>query len=223
MMPFELSNLIMVCSIVEREHGSHILSISRQVGATCGTVFQGRGCVRDRLLNMLGIEERRKEVCITIMPEMFETDFYERIQMHTQFKKPDTGVVFSVPLKSVLGIQKLPGHVKTIKEGERNMGTDAIFIIVDDGLAQDVMHVAKNHGATGGTIIHARGSGTHEHEKLFNMDIEPEKEIILILSQMELTSSIVEALNTSFEIDKPGHGVIFVIETSRTLGLLGQQ
>ncbi|MDE8087930.1 hypothetical protein PT077_08980, partial [Erysipelothrix rhusiopathiae] len=42
----------------------------------------------------------------------------------------------------------------------RNMGTDAIFIIVDDGLAQDVMHVAKNHGATGGTIIHARGSGT---------------------------------------------------------------
>ncbi|WP_342622092.1 P-II family nitrogen regulator [Erysipelothrix sp. P66] len=222
-MPFQISNLIMVCSIVERERGSHILSISREVGATGGTVFQGRGCVRDRLLNLLGIEERRKEVCLTIMPELLEKDFYDHIQKHTNFKKPDSGVIFSVPLKSVLGIQKLPSHIKTLKEGERNVGIDAIFIIVDDGFAQDVMHVAKEHGATGGTIIHARGSGTHEHEKLFNMDIEPEKEVILILSQMDMTDAIVHALNTSFEIDKPGHGVIFVVETSRTLGLLDQE
>lgn len=219
-MPFEISNLMMVCSIVEREQGSHILAISREVGATGGTIFQGRGSVKDRFLNLLGIDERRKEICMTIMPESMESSFYETLQTHTNFKKPGTGIVFSIPLKDVLGINQLPKKSQTFKEGDKRMSTDAIFIIVDDGLAQDVMHVAKENGATGGTVIHARGSGTHEHEKLFNMDIEPEKEIILILTKTENTTGIIEAINKAFEIDKPGHGVIFVIETTRTLGLV---
>lgn len=47
------------------------------------------------------------------------------------------------------------------------MGYDVIFTIVDKGLDHEVIEAAKLGGATGGTIIRARGSGTRDKPILF--------------------------------------------------------
>ena len=51
----------------------------------------------------------------------------------------------------------------------------AIFVIVDRGKGQQVMDLARDAGARGGTIINAEVQHS-EHSKLLNMEIEPEKE-----------------------------------------------
>ena len=43
----------------------------------------------------------------------------------------------------------------------------------------------------GGTIINARGSSIHETSKFPNMEIEPEKEMVMILAKDDLADQIV--------------------------------
>ena len=54
---------------------------------------------------------------------------------------------------------------------------DLIITVVNRGFTDDVMHAAKSAGATGGTIMHARGTGIHEAERFFGVSIQPEKEL----------------------------------------------
>ncbi len=65
-------------------------------------------------------------------------------------------------------------EVKT-NGGAKNTMYDAIFVVVDKGKAEFVVEAANEAGAKGGTIIHARGAGEYEIEKIFSMEIEPEK------------------------------------------------
>ena len=61
-------------------------------------------------------------------------------------------------------------------------GYKLITVIVNSGYADDVMAVAKKAGASGGTILGARGTGTEEDVKFFGITLVPEKEILLIVS-----------------------------------------
>jgi nitrogen regulatory protein PII len=51
------------------------------------------------------------------------------------------------------------------------------------------------------------------------MDIEPEKEIVLILSEKKDCEAIVSSISEKMEIEKPGKGIIFVQEVSKVCGL----
>ena len=66
-----------------------------------------------------------------------------------------------------------------------NNNYEAVFCIVNDGFSDAVMDAARACGARGGTVINARGTAKAEAEKLFNISIQPEKEIVLILVNKE--------------------------------------
>ena len=94
----------------------------------------------------------------------------------------------------------------------------AITTIVDRGKAEDVIDAATKAGSKGGTIINARGSGIHETSKLFSMDIEPEKEIVIILSEVESTENRIFD-KKPLKIDEPGNGIIFIQDVNKTYGI----
>ena len=95
----------------------------------------------------------------------------------------------------------------------------AITTIVEKGKAEEVIEAATKAGSKGGTIINGRGSGIHETSKLFSMDIEPEKEIVLILSEAEMTQAIVSSIGERLKINEPGNGIIYVQDVNKTYGL----
>lgn len=96
---------------------------------------------------------------------------------------------------------------------------DLIITIVKRGLAEDVVEAAKKAGAAGGTILHGRGTGIHEKVKIMGIAIHPEKEIVLILINTDITDKVSKAIAEAVEIDKPGHGVSFVIGVKKTAGI----
>ena len=51
------------------------------------------------------------------------------------------------------------------------------------------------------------------------MDIEPEKEIVLILSEKKDTEAIISSIREKLNIKEPGKGIIFVQEVSKVYGL----
>ncbi len=59
-------------------------------------------------------------------------------------------------------------------------GYTLITVIVNSGYAEAVMAAARSGGASGGSILNARGTGTEEDVKFFGITLVPEKEMLLI-------------------------------------------
>jgi nitrogen regulatory protein PII len=67
--------------------------------------------------------------------------------------------------------------------------------------------------------MNARGAGIHETSRLFAMDIEPEKELVLIIAKASATEQIVASVGERLDIEKPGNGIIFVQNVRQVYGL----
>lgn len=207
------------CAIVDFGKASKVLHASKELGATGGTILLGKGTVQSNLLEFLGLNEIRKEILLMAIENDFDEYLHNELTKKFSFEKPNHGIAFSIPLKSCFGINHLKNKTKLIKKGENNMSYEAIFTIVDRGLAEEVLAAAESAGSTGGTIIHGRGSGTHETAKLFNIEIEPEKDIVLILAETNNSETISNTIREKLDIDKEGKGVLFTLDVSRTSGL----
>jgi nitrogen regulatory protein PII len=95
----------------------------------------------------------------------------------------------------------------------------SMFDVANKDRLDDILDAAEAAGSTGGTVIHGRGAGSQEKAALFNIEIEPEKVIVLILSQVSKTTGIVDAIRDKLDVHKPNTGIVFVMDVSRTFGL----
>ena len=96
---------------------------------------------------------------------------------------------------------------------------EIIFTILNRGFSDLVMDSARKEGATGGTIITARGTATKEVEKRFGLTISQEKEIILILALKENKNRIMTAICKSAGLNTQGKGITFSLPVDDVLGV----
>ena len=98
---------------------------------------------------------------------------------------------------------------------------EVIFCIVNAGFSDEVMDAAREYGARGGTVIRARGTAGQEAEKLFNIAIQPEKEIVMILVDKKIKNDILHALYKAVGLNTPGQGIAFTVPAIDVVGLTG--
>lgn len=95
----------------------------------------------------------------------------------------------------------------------------AIICIVNSGYSDEVMNAAKKFGARGGTVLNARGTANKDAEKFFGISVEPEKEIVLIVVQSNLTDDILHALYKEVGLDTAGQGIAFAMPVENVVGI----
>ena len=96
---------------------------------------------------------------------------------------------------------------------------EVIFCIVNAGFADAVMDAAKEYGARGGTVIHARGTANSEVEKRFEIAVQPEKEMVMILVPSNIKDDILHALYRAVGLKTPGQGIAFTLPVENAVGL----
>ena len=94
-----------------------------------------------------------------------------------------------------------------------------VICIVNTGFSPVVMDVARDAGARGGTIIHGRGTANSKAEKLFQIVVQPDKEIVLIIVKSEIKDAVMSAVNENAGLDTEGQGIAFSLPIDRTIGL----
>ena len=198
---------------------SKIIKHAKTKGVTGGTVFLARGTIKNKLLEFLELNESRKEIVMMAA----ETEIAHKAMAHLnqkfRFDKPNHGIAFSIAISQVIGSEPLECDQPINNKGAENPMYQSIIVIVDRGKAENVIDAATQAGSRGGTIIHGRGSGIHETSTLFSMEIEPEKEIVLIISESKLTQAIASSIRDHLDIDRPGNGIIFIQDVSQAYGL----
>ena len=96
---------------------------------------------------------------------------------------------------------------------------ECIVCIVNAGFSDAVMDAAKEFGARGGTVVHARGTASQEAEKFFQITIQPDKEIVMILVPAEIKDDILHALYRAVGLKTPGQGIAFSLPVDGVVGL----
>jgi nitrogen regulatory protein PII len=205
--------------IVNNGRAGKILRAAKEYGIRGGTVFLAKGTINNTFMNFLSLYEERKEVVLLGADRKTADHVLNRLNEKFKFEKANHGIVFSISVCGVTGSRNSKCEKNQERRGVNKAMYQCIISIVNRGNAENVIEAANAAGSKGGTIINARGSGINETSKIFNMDIEPEKEMVMILSQEEVTESIVASIREKLEIDKPGNGIIFIQDVNRIYGV----
>lgn len=94
-----------------------------------------------------------------------------------------------------------------------------ICCIVNTGFSDVVMEAAREVGAQGGTVIHARGTASKEAESFFHISIQPDKEIVLIVVPDGIKDDILHALYQKAGLQTAGQGIAFSLPIDQAVGL----
>lgn len=97
-----------------------------------------------------------------------------------------------------------------------------ILASVKTDIADTVVDAGKNAGATGATIIPARGTGIREAKTFFGLSLEAQTDIIMFLIEEHLVDPILDAVGKAGRFDKPGTGIAFVLPVEQVIGLESQ-
>ena len=96
----------------------------------------------------------------------------------------------------------------------------SLIVSVDrKGWGDTVLEASLKGGAHGGTIMFGRGSGIHEQQSILGIQIEPEKEIVLTLAYADQSDAILREIVEAAELEKPGHGLVFIVPVSKVAGV----
>ena len=98
-------------------------------------------------------------------------------------------------------------------------GFKCILAIVNNGFSEVAMDAAKACGAKGGTILHGRGTISKDAEKFFNISIQPEKEIVMILAPNNLIDGILKGLYDAVGTSTPARGIAFALPVDEVVGI----
>lgn len=97
---------------------------------------------------------------------------------------------------------------------------ELIVCIVQRGEADKVVKAALEKGAQGATIFYARGTGVRERLGILGAFIQPEKEVIIIVTHTGQTEEIFNAMVLAGRLDSPGRGFVFVQKVEKAIGFL---
>ena len=212
-----MSGFTLISCIVNMGDSAKVLRAAKPYGIKGATIAHAKGTAHIRLLEVLMINEVRKEIVTMVMETERASEAMKGISAQMEFEKPHHGIAFSHAVGECIGGGCTPASGN--KDEVMNSMYKAIYVIVDKGMAEDVIESANRAGARGGTVMNARSSGIHEAQKLFSIEIQPEKEQIMIIVASDIKDNVIGALQSDLNIGKEGNGIIFVMDVNAVYGL----
>ncbi len=203
-------------TIVSRGKANAILHKAQESGAKGGTILLGESTVSSKLLEKMGLTDVHKEILMISASEELSDKLHDQLNETFMFSKSNKGIAFTIPFKR--WTLQSSGQQEKSTLTEDNTSHYCIITVVDKGRSKECIKSARAAGAKGGTLIHAHGAGIPT-DFYFPLVIEPQKDIVMIITTKEKVSNIREKIFTDLELGKAGNGIIFTLPISRTSGL----
>ena len=217
----------LLLSIVQNGTAESLVEATKSSGARGGTILVGRGVADNAILHMLGIGDSQKEIVLTLLDEQALEPVIESLKRFRRNKRLSCGIAMLIDIPNILRHSDAPVLSGISEEKKRRSNTmdsphTLITCIVNKGAADEVMDAARGAGASGGTILNARGTGKEEDVKFFGIQLVPEKEMLLILVGAGQTGAVLDAIRKVPCLAEPGSGIAFCTDVERFMTLGGK-
>ena len=165
----------LILTITDRSRGGDFSAWFREQGATLVLTALGRGTATTEVLDCLGLEATEKAVLLCMLPS--RKGLLRKAAKDLWLDVPGRGVMMAVPVSSIGGASAknylLQGEAED--RMEKKLTHELIVVIANQGATDQVMDAARAAGATGGTAVHAKGTGTELAKKFFGVSLASEK------------------------------------------------
>ena len=182
-------------------------------------IMYGYGTASQGILDFLDLVATKKNILTSIIPNNLEKEIFNYLSNTHHLEDIGKGVAFTTPLSSS---SKYVMEAFNQKEGEivkNKSNYHLIITIVKEGYSEKVMNLAKKCGANGGTLLKGRGMGGTSSFKFFNMTIEPEKDVLLIVCQQENKNKIMEAILEKNGVNTDSKGMCISLPIDSMVGI----
>ncbi|WP_018658801.1 P-II family nitrogen regulator [Allofustis seminis] len=209
--------------LINDEKHQKAATICKRNGLTSATYFFAHSMADIKLWQMLGLDDMHRECTLIIGPSHRTKSALHQVAEALHLDKKNNGLGLRISLKDVLGIREEndidSANLSILTEKGQHKMYNIVITIVDRGKADLVLDASKRAGGNGGTIIHGRGSAA-KSKKVFNMEIEPEKEIVAIIIENDKTDNIVATIAEELKIEKENTGVLFTFPLEEVRGVV---
>ncbi len=209
-------------TIVDKDRTERITKLFKRFNITNSCSLNATGTASGSLLSYFGLDDVKKNIILTIVPCILEEKIMYYLHNKLNLYKPGNGICFSLGITSASRYLSSMYEKISVKEEytmENDKKYELIVLIVSEGYAMQAMDAAKRVGANGGTLIKGIGLGSQEATKFLGITIEPEKDVVLIITEQEEKRKVMEEITKEVGLSHEGRGICFSIPVDNVVGL----
>ncbi len=207
---------MLLLSIVGRGKGKKLMSVLDKNEIRLHFQTMGFGTAPSEMMDIMGLTSNDKDVLLSFGSSgnvnQLVQSFSDSFASYSEYG----GLLIILKLSAAnrLIVEMLNRNIpQDASEGDVNVMNNThkhnlIMITVGQGFTDEVMQEAKKVGATGGTVIRGRLADADLLKELANIDVEEEREIILIMAPNNITGDIMETVNSKFGLRTPARGIM---------------
>lgn len=221
-----------VVFIIDWSKTKVITGIFEQSHVRFHLICKGRGTASSDILDVLGIGSTEKAVVFCLEQDIMVPTLLKEVTKKLGLHNPGAGIAFTIPLSGInnpilkvfkesisKNLEKYPEKEKEVEKMSADTKFDLVVTVVNHGYSDELMSVAREAGATGGTVINARGMTHQGPVKFFGISVQNEKEIITILAKREKKAPIMQAISQAYGITSKAEGIVFSLPVENITGL----
>lgn len=190
--------------------------------------FNAEGTASSEIMDMLGLGSTDKSVITSILPESTANEILKNLFLKLKMNTVNSGIAFTIPLNSASGLI-LKINEDTSKNTEANKRKEnenmsenkysLIAAVVNQGFSGDVMNAVHEAGAGGGTVIRSHSIGNDKIANFWGLDVQEEKETVLILSKAENKLAIMKCIGEKCGMHSEAKGIVLSIPVDSATGI----
>ncbi|MDO4561318.1 MAG: P-II family nitrogen regulator [bacterium] len=212
-----------IIAVVQREQSDSYMDFFHKHGANLVFSYLCEGTAQKKALHLWGLEKKERQIICCLCGASSAQTLLERLVSEMRIDAPNAGVAMMLPVRCVAGVS----NAQCLSEGfldddfkkrVEDMQYSLIVAIAERGYVDMVMDAARDAGARGGTVIHAKGTGARFASKFFGLTIAEEKEMIYLVASKEGRDAIIDAIIEKAGPSTDARAIAFTVPVERVAG-----
>lgn len=220
-----MSELYLLVTITSRNLTKRFTTFYEEQGLPVSVITVGYGTASSEVLDYFGLDGSEKSVLFHFVTDTTWKSVKRQLRMKMQIDIPGIGIAFLVPLSSIGGKKALNYLTcgQEFEKGEESALKDTkyelLVVIANQGYTELIMDAARKVHAAGGTIIHAKGTGSQMAEKFMGVTLVPEKEMVFIVVRKDQKNAIMKSIMDEAGTGTKAGSVVFSLPVTDTAGM----
>ncbi len=214
--------LYYVISVVDRDKRESMSALYGAAGLHMILTMLGQGTATNEHLSLYGLDATEKAVISAVASAEESAQLLKAAKRKLFIDIPGNGIMLTIPLKSVAGGKTLAYLTDSVKTGgipPMEFKHELIIAILNEGYSDLVMDAARSAGAGGGTVLHAKGTGSSRAKKFFGVSLADEKDMVYIVAHSDEKAAIMSAISKSAGPGSKAGAICFSLPISSVVGL----
>lgn len=220
-----MNELYLLVTITSRNLTKRFTTFYQEAGLPVSVITVGYGTASSEILDYFGLDGPEKSVLFHFVTGETWRSLKRQLRMKMQIDIPGIGIAFLVPLSSIGGKKALDYLIcgqefeKGAESALKDTKYELLVVIANQGYTELIMDAARKVHAAGGTIIHAKGTGSQMAEKFMGVTLVPEKEMVFIVVRKDQKNDIMRSIMDEAGVGTKAGSVVFSLPVTDTAGM----